>query len=217
MHTLYWDQQTAAFAAQALLEETGTAYRIVRVDLAAEEHRRPDYLALNPGGYVPTLVTDEGRVLGESAAILLYLADLHPELKLTPKTDEPDRGTLLRWLFFLTNAIQSAYKRYYYATRYSTDPADAPRIKAKARDDLIDRWGVVEAHLVDQGPYLLGEGFSAADVFLLMLATWFDPPEALLERSPAIDRCVRLVAARPAIARALAANGEDWLLAGHGS
>ncbi len=159
MTKLYWDDQTAAFAAQALLEETGTAYEIVRIDLESDEQHKPDYLALNPGGYVPTLVTDDGRVLGESAAILLYLADLHPALNLAPRADEPDRGSLLRWLFFLTNNVQSAYKRYYYPTRFSVDPADGPRIKAKARDDLIERWSVVEAHLGDHGPYFLGERF----------------------------------------------------------
>ncbi|MEM7226831.1 MAG: glutathione S-transferase family protein [Pseudomonadota bacterium] len=214
MNTLYWDRSTAAFAVRAMLEEAGEPYQIHRVDLEKNEHRTAEYLALNPGGYVPTLITGEGQVLTESAAILLTLADRHPDLELVPDIGDPARSILLRWLFYLTNNIQSTYKRFYYAWRFSTDPEDAPAIKAKATDDLIDRWGVVEAHLTGAGPYVLGDRYSAVDIYLLMLASWFDPPAVLFGRYPSIKRCFNLVASRPAIARAITAGGEEWMLAG---
>ena len=84
MYKLYWAPATAALAPQAVLEEAGVAYEIERIDLDRQEQRRPAYLALNPGGYVPTLVTGDGQVLTESAAITLSLCERHPETGLLP-------------------------------------------------------------------------------------------------------------------------------------
>jgi glutathione S-transferase len=207
MYKLYWAAGTAALAPQAILEEVGAPYEIVALDLGKQEHRRPEYLALNPAGYVPALVTGDGQVLTESSAITVSLCERHPEAGLMPEPGDPARGDLFRWLFYMTNNVQEAYKRYYYSTRYSTEPADAPRIKARAREHLVDRWRVVEDRLGDPGPHLLGARFSAADIFLVMLATWFEPKEDLFEMCPNIKRCFDLAAARPALRRVLDANG----------
>jgi len=203
MHTLYWAPDTAAFAPQAVMEELGVAYRTQTVDLERGEHRSPEYLALNPAGYVPTLVTDTEQVLYESAAIVLYLCDRHPEGGLIPEPGEPARGDFYRALFYLTNTVQEAYKRHYYAERYSSDAGDAPRVKAKADLDLAERWDIVEAGLAARGPHLLGERLSAADIYLTMLASWYDPPDALLERCPRVRECVAKVAERPGVRRAM--------------
>ncbi len=108
MYKLYWAPATAALAPQAVLEEAGVAYEIERIDLDRQEQRRPDYLALNPGGYVPTLVTGDGQVLTESAAITLSLCERHPETGLLPAPGDPERELCLRWIFYMTNNIQAA-------------------------------------------------------------------------------------------------------------
>lgn len=208
MYKLYWAPATAALAPHAVLEELGAAYELVAVDLRGGEHRTPAYLAFNPGGYVPTLVTGEGQVLTESAAIVLALCDRHPEAGLLPVPGDPDRARLYRWLFYLTNTVQGTYKYYYYPARYSTEPADAPRIKAKARGDLIARWRPVDEYLAKEGPYLLGERYSAGDIYLAMLATWFEPKQELFASFAGIKRCFDLVAERPAVRRVLEAHGE---------
>lgn len=208
MYRLYWAPLTAAFAPQAVLEEAGVSYEREILDLKVKrEQGSPAYLALNPGGTIPTLVTPEGTVLTESAAIMLSLAERYPETGLLPAPGTAERERLLRWLFYLTNCVQEAYRRYYYAERYSTDPADAPRIKARARADLLARWAPIETLLGDPGPFVLGAGYSAADLYLVMLATWFDPREALLDRHPNIKRCTELAAQRPALRRTLESHG----------
>ncbi|MDH3597982.1 MAG: glutathione S-transferase family protein [Rhodospirillales bacterium] len=208
MYKLYWAAGTAALAPQAILEEAGAPYEIVALDLGKQEHRRPEYLALNPAGLVPTLVTDDGQVLTESAAITVALCERHPDAGLIPGAGDPARCSFFRWLFYLTNTVQEAFKRFYFPGRFSTDPADAPRIKERAASDLAARWRIVEDRLADPGPYLLVERFSAADIFLVMLATWFESRAGLFEMCPKVGRCFALAAERPALRRTLEANGE---------
>ena len=212
MYILHWAPNTAAFAPQAVLEEAGAPYELRRVDLESGAHRRTDYLALNPAGYVPALITGDGQVLTESAAITLALAERHPEAGLLPEAGSAARADLYRWLFYMTNTIQGAYKRFYYAQRYSIEPGDAGRIKERAIVDLPRRWRVVEEHLAAKGPYVLGDRYSAADIYLVMLATWYWSTDDLLDANPALARCFAMTAERPALRRTFESNGKSWTL-----
>ncbi len=203
MYRLCFQKGTASFGPQAVLEEAKLPYELVSVDTSTGEHRRPDYLAINPLGLVPALVTPQGETLYESAAILLYLADRHHVEDLAPPVDDPLRGLFYRSLFYLSKTVQTAYKRFHYPERFSSDPGDAPCIKAKAVDDLVAGWRAVDVQLAATGPYHLGARFSLADIYLVMLATWFDPPEELRRLFPAVANCFDLVAKRPAIRRCL--------------
>ncbi len=207
MYRLYFCAGTAAFGPQAVLEEAGLPHELVILDTAAGAQRRPDYLAINPLGNVPALITPEGEVLYETAAVMLYLADRHGLEDLAPPVGHALRGLFYRSLFYLSNTLQTDYKRDYYPERFSTDAADAPRIKTKARETLAESWRLVEAQLAAAGPYHLGERFSLADIYLVMLATWSEPIEELLSACPAVARCFELVAARPAVRRCLEQQG----------
>ncbi|NIR32155.1 MAG: glutathione S-transferase family protein, partial [Gammaproteobacteria bacterium] len=179
------------------------------VDLDKAEQRSPEYLAVNPGGYVPALVAEDGQILYESAAIVLYLCDRHPQAALAPAPAEPARGLFYRSLFFLTNTVQEAYKRLYYPQRYSTDEGDAPKIRAQAERHLRERWAIVDRTLQAAGPYHLRDRYSAADLYMLMLATWYEPPQALLEEFRNVRRCYERVAERPAVRRVMDAHEGD--------
>ncbi len=207
MYKLYGCPGSASFAPQAVLEETGLPYAIERVDIHDGSTRKPDFLAVNPAGYVPALATETGELLTESAAIMTALCDRHSLGELIPAAGGPARGIFYRWLFYMTNTIQPVYQCYYYADRYSTEPAHFPAIKEKAQANLIERWKVSDDHLAATGPYHLGARYSACDIYMTMLVTWFDPCEALLGRYPALQRCFELTTARPAVARTLAAHG----------
>ena len=157
MYKLYWAPKTAAFAPQAVLEEAGLPYELVPVDLEREENLGPAYLAVNPAGYVPALQGEVCGILYESAAIVLYLCDHHGLAELVPAPDEALRGLFYRSLFYMTNTVQEAYKLFYYPQRFTAEPGDAPGIKARAEQLLIERWAVVEAQLAGGGPCLLGK------------------------------------------------------------
>lgn len=205
MYTLYWSPGSAAMAPHAALEEIGTPYKLVPVDISPGKPRDPAYLKLNPQGKVPTLVLEDGRAMYESAAIMLHLAERHPEAGLAPPVGDPLRPFYHQWLVHLTNTLQPAYTIWYYPERYTTNPAATDDLRARAAEELLVLWERVNQALAG-GPYLLGERFSGCDLFLQMLAGWQDPLPQLYQRCRNVKRCVDLVLQRPAVQRMLRQN-----------
>jgi glutathione S-transferase len=209
MYTLYWNPGSASMAPHCCLEEAGAAYTLRQVDTGKGEHQRPEYLALNPSGKVPTLVIANGSATGdftmtESAAMCMLIADRHPAANLAPKTDELARGHFYMWLMHLSNTLQPAMLRYYYPDRNTTGETEA--VVTKAQEEVATVWSRIDAHLRVKGPYLLGDRYSAADIFCTMLSTWQDCCPDTYRRFPGLKRQADLVMARPAIARIAAAN-----------
>jgi len=194
---LYWSPNTRSTRALWLMEEAGLPYERVKLDLAAGEHKRPEFLVVNPMGKVPALTNGEAKV-AESAALCAYVADLAPDSGLAPPIGDPDRGRWLHWLFFSAACIEPAYMQ-------------------KAMGWTIDRpslagWGGYDAvmDVLDQalstGPWLLGDRFTAADVMvgtdLHFGVRLFKFVEGRPNFEAYIDRCE----ARPAFQRAAAIN-----------
>lgn len=199
MYELYFSVGTACFAPLMVLEEEGLPFRLIETDIEAGAHQTPEYLAINPAGKVPALKLPNGEILTEASAICLYLADTHDLRRVAPGVDEPERAQFLRSLIFLATTLQDHFKRYYYPERYSSDPGHASAIEAKALDFLRDSFSVVDRVLSANGPYHLGERYSVADTYLVMLASWFPAERNLMKDFPAVGRCYDLVAARPCI------------------
>jgi glutathione S-transferase len=200
MYKLYWAKDSGAMTPQALFEEMGVEYEKIVIDMSKDEQHSDEFLSINPMGQIPALVLPDGTLMTETAAIVLQLVDLHPEAKLAPPAGSRERAHFLRWLLFLASALYPAIMRVYYSDRYSTDPQAAEGIKAAAETELDRQFAIIEAAL-DPGPYLLGETFSAVDIFLWMLIGWHLDPPRLLETAPRLRRLSELVHARPAIAR----------------
>ena len=207
MYKLYWCYQTAALGPELVLEEGGLAYEKVPVDITRQEHARLDYLALNPAGLVPALVTPEGEVMTETPAIMLWLCERHG-LPLAPSPGAPQRAQFLRWLFFVATGIHASYKRVHYPYRFSADQAAADGIGARALEMLDANWKLLDDQLASGGPFLLGAEASAADLYLAMLVTWHPEARALLNRLPALRRCFDAVLARPVAGPVIRAHGE---------
>jgi glutathione S-transferase len=226
MYTLYHQDGARSTAALLVLEEAGLDYELRDVDISSEEHRSPDFLTVNPRGLIPTLVTETGETVCETAAIMMYLADRHRLTELAPLPEEPGRGVLHDWLFYHVGEVQEAGKRGAYANRYTTNVGDVPRIRLKARETLFSRWQIVDRHLADNGPYHLGDRFSLIELYLLTTAAWLEVRAGgteewdgeygiSLDDLPAVKRCYELVAARPKCAPILERhiNGVRSLLA----
>jgi len=167
MVKLYWRPGSAAMAPHAALAEIGVDYELVRIE-REEARADPAYRALNPLGVVPTLV-DGDLVLTESAAILLHLADKHPESRLAPT----DRAQLYRWLVFLTNTVQTTMLRFFYPERYGDGAVgEVAQVEAQELFELLDR-------ALEGRDWIAAEHRTAADLFLFMLTRWgrrLDPP-----------------------------------------
>ena len=197
-YILYGGNVTRSLGPQMVLEEGGLPYRLREVDIGRGEHRRPDFTALNPAGYVPALVTPEGDCLHEAAAIMLYLADRHRLADLAPAIDDPGRGVFLARLFYFTNDVQPSLKRTYYAHRYALREADEAAVRAQSEAMARARWQVLEDWLAEGGPYHLGNRFSLLDLHLAMWSVYgFRRPLDLLDDMPACRRLFELVRARP--------------------
>jgi glutathione S-transferase len=187
MYRLYWNRDTGAFAPDIVLRLAGVPCERIRIDHKAGAHRDPDYLRLNPMGEIPTLVLPDGTVLTESAAMILHLVDAHPAAGLAPPPGRADRARFDRWLLFMAVNLYGAVLRQAYPERYTADPAGAPAVR-EAADRAVDRYWALVADALMPGPFLLGEQRSAADLYLLMLLTWYDFREEMTPLSRIWDR-----------------------------
>ncbi len=203
MYRLYGAPGRASAAPEAILEEIGAGYEYVHVE-PADARRDPEYLKLNPLGQVPTLLDGE-HVVWESAAICAYLCDRHPEAGLAPPVDSPRRGRFYQWLFFLSNTLQPAYMSFFYPDRYCGSPEGAARLAKNAEARIAMLWEQIDRSL-EAGPFLLGERFSACDVYLYMLSTWHRESILSFSRCPGVRRHIELVSARPGVQRMMLRN-----------
>ena len=203
MYRLYWCPFTASLAPMAVLEETGAEYDAELVDIDAGRHKSPEFLAVNPRGLIPAMMLPDGQTIFEAAAMVLHLCDCYPGAGLAPPQDDPLRARYYQWMLYLADTPQPNYRRYYYPERFSTDPADADKVRTRGVEALLADWKIVDDALAG-GEWLLGETFSACDIYMQMLTTWFEPPEALFEHCPHVARVAAAAAARPAVARAIA-------------
>src|SRR5471032_2052672 len=171
MPTLYYYPGNASMAPHMVLEEIGAPFELRLVDRENGAHKDADYLRLNPNGLIPAFV-DGALVLFEAAAICLHLADRHPAAHLTPPVGTAERAHFYKWLIHLTNTVQAELITYFYPERMADSAATAAEVKAHAEARVGEMFDRIETALAASGPYLLGARFSAADLYLLMLARW---------------------------------------------
>jgi glutathione S-transferase len=180
MYTLFYSPGTASMVVHQALLEIGALHELRRVDFDKGEQRDPAYLKLNPQGVVPTLVID-GKPMNESAAILMMLADRHPEARLVPPLGTPERDAWYQWIVYLSNSLAATYRFWFYPADLGS-PEHTPEVRAALQRKIESVWDRLDAHLAANGPYLLGENFSAADLLLIMLMRWSrNMPRSALE------------------------------------
>ena len=195
MYTLYYSPGTASMVVHLALLEIGAPHQLRLVDFDADAQHDPDYLKLNPRGVVPTLVLD-GRAYFESAALLMLLAERHPEAQLAPAPDTPERAAWLQWIVFLSNTLMSTYRLWFYPMELGA-PEHAPELRTAIQRKIEGVWDQLDAQLAAHGPYLLGAEFSGADLLLTMLMRWSRNMPRPVDQWPALKRLADLVRARP--------------------
>jgi glutathione S-transferase len=197
VRTLYYVPGSAAMAAHAAIEEASLEYRLVEVVRLPDRNEPEAFRRASPHGRVPVFV-DGGETVWESAAVVLHVADRYPQSRLAPPLGTPERTVFYRWLMYLTNTLQPDLMRWYYPERFVLDPAAAPSVKGRAADITAGIYDWIDGELADR-PYLLGETFSGADLYLHMLTRWgrFHSPPAW-ER-PRLRAHYGRVGARPSV------------------
>lgn len=205
MYKLYYYPGNASLLPHMALREAGASFELCLVDRTQDAQRSAEYLRLNPNGLIPVLVQGE-LVLFEAAAITMHVADQHPEAGLAPPLGTPERAQFYKWMVHLTNTPGAEYRAWFYPGQHTADEGAVDAVKQAAGERLRRMFDVIAGQLGD-GPWLLGERFSAADLFLLMLVRWGRdmprPPRSL----PQLAGHARRVLARPAVQAAFAAEG----------
>jgi glutathione S-transferase len=197
---LYYKPGACSLSPHIVLREAGLAFELDRVDTKAGKTQSGGYFAsINPKGYVPSLQLDDGQVLTEGAAIVQYLADRKPEMKLAPAAGTMERYRLQEWLNFIATEIHKGF---------------SPLFNRKAPDDVrqaqVDRLGTRLDYLAKQlekQPFLMGKSFTVADAYLFTILNWAKVVNLDLARWPALPAFQDRVGSRPAVRAALEAEG----------
>ena len=188
----YHSPQSRSAGTLILLEELGADYELRPINLQKGESRGSEYLGVNPMGKVPAIVHN-GALVTEQGAVYTYLADLYPEAGITPAIGDPLRGPYLRWMFFYNASFEPAL----IDKSMKRDPAPPSTSPYGDYDTVMTTLG----NQLGDGPYLLGERFTAVDVLWGTALRWTTMFK-LVPETPAIKAYIERVTTRPAALRA---------------
>ena len=194
-YTLYGDRRSGAFSAEAALAEACAPYDFQNVSLRNNEQKAPEFLALNPSGKVPALKLPGGETMTETAAILLTIADRHPDSGLLPPPASVARAECYRWIAFMASEIYPMVEIEDYPERFAPEGSDPEVLRAKAVDRIRERMLTLEGAIA--GPWLLSTGFSAADIYLAMFGQWTHSKEWREANLPKVMALTEALSQRP--------------------
>jgi len=201
---LYYAPGACSLASHIAIEEVGVPYETERLDLAAGDQRKPEYLKLNPRGRVPTCVID-GRVITENVGIISYFAGGYPEAGIWPK-DTFHQALAVSTMAWLSNTVHAAYGHLVRPARYADDAASQESIRTKARIMYEGYLREIDELLAGR-KWAIGNGYSAVDGYLLVFYRWGNrqkmPVREMKNYSALADR----VLARPAVKKVMADEG----------
>ena len=198
MLTFYYAPNSCALASHIALEEAGSDFETRRLDFAGAEQTRPDYLKINPKGRVPALITEP--------AILAYVAQTYPAARLAPLDDPFAFAELQAFMSYLCSTVHVAYAHRVRGARWADDPAAHEAMKRKVPETVGACFDLIERTMF-RGPWAMGEAYTVADPYLYTLARWLEGAGVDPARFPRVLHHRNRMAVRPAVRRALHAEG----------
>jgi len=202
MLKLYYSPGSCALASHIALEEVGAPYEAARVDFRANEQRKPEYLAINPKGRVPALVTDRG-ILTETPAILAFVAQSFPAANLAPLQDAFAFAQVQAFNSYLCSTVHVAHAHKGRGARWADEPEALAAMQRKVPQSVGDAFGLIEQGML-AGPWVMGERYSICDPYLFTVAQWLEGDAVDLTRLPRVLAHRARVAERPAVQAVLA-------------
>lgn len=200
--TLYHTPGTCAQAVRIALEEAMATYELKRVDFATQQQRSPEYLALNPKGRVPALVTEEG-ILTEAPALLVYIAQRFADAKLAP-TDPFGFARMQELNSYLASTVHINHAHRPRAARWADEPEAQAAMQRKVPGNMTDNFNYIEANYLS-GSWVLGDQYSVSDGYLFTVAGWLKGDGVDIAQFPKVHDHFKRMSERPAVQRALAA------------
>ena len=197
---LYYSPGACSLSPHIIACEAELPIELIKVDLTSKlTETDEDFKQLNPNGYVPLLILDDGNSLTEGPAIVQYLADQAPGKKLIPPEGTFERYQLQQWLNFISPESHKSFSPLF-------NPVAPEAAKELATNLLMKRLETVAEHLSSQ-PYLLGEHYSVADAYLFVTLSWGQYVNIDISRWPALARYADKISERPAVQKAMKAEG----------
>lgn len=193
---------SCSLASAIALEEAGAAHELVVIDTAAGDQRKPDYLAINPKGRVPALVTDRG-ILTETPAILAWIAQTWPAAKLAPLDDLFAFAQAQAFNSYLCSTVHVAHAHKHRGSRWTDDLAAQAAMTRDVPKNEIACFRLIEDEMF-AGPWVLGEAFSICDAYLYTLMGWLPGDGVDTAQFERLAEHSRRVEARPAVRKVLA-------------
>jgi glutathione S-transferase len=201
---LYYAPGACSLASHIALEEVGLPYETVRLNLAEGDQRKPEYLAINPRGRVPTLVVN-GHVLTENVGILAYLAGGYPKARIWPD-DTWHQAMAVSTMAWLSNTVHATYGHIVRPARYVDDAASQEAVKAKAKTMFGEYLNEIDT-LLKGRKWAIGGHYTVIDGYLLVFYRWGNrqgyPVKSLANYTALVDR----VLARPAVKKVMEDEG----------
>jgi glutathione S-transferase len=207
MYQLYYSAGACSLAVHAILNEIGQPVELISASLSEGKNRTPEFLKINPRGSVPVLV-DDGHVIREGAAQIIYLLDKHKS-DLLPASGIA-RATALEWLMFCNATLHPAYSRVFGARKSNAEESVKAAITSMAIKYINQLWAEVDAHLANHS-YLCGEQLTAADILMTVIANWSSGFPITLGAN--VTRMLKDASSRPAFQKALTAEGVTYKMA----
>jgi GST-like protein len=183
---------------EAALTLLDLPYRVVESSILTDEAGDPALAKVNPMRQVPALVLPGGELMTESAAILIWLADDHPEARLAPTMASAARPAFLRWMAF-ASAIYALYWVRDDASRVTEIPEARTQVKAKLNERIAECWGIMDRQ-IDPAHYLLSNDLSVLDLYVGVMSRWAPGRKRFEEVAPKLARIARRVDADPRLA-----------------
>jgi glutathione S-transferase len=197
---LYFSPGACSLSPHIVAIEAGIPLELVKVDLSSKTVARDgDFWDINPKGYVPALLLDDGQVLTEGPAIVQYLADQAPAAGLAPSAGSFERVRLQETLNYLTSEIHKSYSPLF-------NPAVLPAVREERLAYLARRYALIDRQLAGR-QYLVGDRFSVADAYLFTLTRWARGVKLDLSGLPNVEAFQKRVGSRKSVLQALRAEG----------
>lgn len=209
-YRLYYRPSTASLCVHWMLIELGVPFELERVNFEADAQTSADYLRLNPNGQVPTLIVD-GAPVTESTAILMLLAERHPQARFAPLPGEAGRAAYIELMIYLANALLPAFRNLFYPADYAAADQEAASVDyARGRVEAV--WDRLDARLADGRAFLLGETITAADFLAVMLTRWSRNMPKPATEWPNLGAYIGRMKRRPGLREVHAREGlTDWI------
>ena len=193
MLTLYYARNTCAFAAHVVLEDAKAKYQTVEIDFKKTEQKSINYQRINPKQRVPSLATPNG-IITETMAIMLYVAQEHPEMSLVPNNNF-EFARVQSFNSYLASTVHVAHSHKHRGNRWATDEHALANMTNKVQENMTECGNFIEKELLT-GPWVLGDNYSICDPYLAVITRWLGDDNVNTSQFPRIMEHNRLIKER---------------------